>query len=108
MTDFILLMQPQSGAAGQGNPYSSLIFMLLIIAVFYFFMIRPQIKKSKEQRKFIAELQKGDKVLTMGGIHGKIVEVQETTFTIEVESGARMRVEKSAVVKDASSITQTK
>ena len=107
MTNFILLMQ---GAAKQGGQsgYSSLIFMLAIVAVFYFFMIRPQIKKSKEQRKFIAELQKGDKVLTVGGIHGKIVEVQETTFTVEVESGARMRIEKSAVVKDASSINQTK
>ena len=105
MTDFILLM---AGAQGGQNGYQSMIFMLAIVAVFYFFMIRPQIKKSKEQRKYIAELQKGDKILTLGGIHGKIVEVQETTFTIEVESGARMRIEKSAVVKDATSLNQTK
>ena len=97
MTNFILL---SAGASGGQNGYQSMIFMLAIVAVFYFFMIRPQIKKSKEQRKYIAELQKGDKVLTLGGIHGKIVEVQDTTFTIEVESGARMRIEKSSVVKE--------
>ena len=61
--------------------------MLLIIVVFYFFMIRPQMKKAKDHKKFVEELKKGDKVITTSGIHGKIVEMNDSTFLIEVESG---------------------
>ena len=108
MTDFILLMQPQSGAAGQGNPYSSLIFMLLIIAVFYFFMIRPQQKKQKELAKFRSSLEKGDKVVTLGGIYGVVVEVKEQYVLVEVDSNVKLRIDKSAIVKDISDITAGK
>jgi len=94
----VLLFAQQSGADGQqGNPYSMFIFLGLVIFVFYFFMIRPQRKKEKEAKLFRESLGKGEKVVTIGGMHGKIVEVQETTFTVETESGARMRIEKSAV-----------
>ncbi|GAP42727.1 MULTISPECIES: preprotein translocase subunit YajC [Lentimicrobium] len=94
-----LLMAP---AEGGGSGYSSLIFLVLIMVVFYFFFIRPQAKKAKDLRKYREALKKGDKIVTIGGIHGKIVEVQETTFTIEVEDGTRLRIEKSAVAGDAS------
>lgn len=76
--------------------------MLLIIVVFYFFMIRPQMKKAKDQKKYVEELKKGDKVITTSGIHGKIVEMNDATFLIEVESGTKIRFEKSSVSQEAS------
>ncbi|RKD15056.1 preprotein translocase subunit YajC [Pelobium manganitolerans] len=76
--------------------------MILIVVVFYFFMIRPQMKKAKDHKKFIAELKKGDKVITTAGIHGKIVEMNETTFLLEMESGAKIRFDKAAVSLDSS------
>lgn len=71
--------------------------LILIMVVFYFFMIRPQMKKAKDQKKFREGIKKGDKIVTIGGIHGRIVEVQETTFIIEVEGGNKLKIEKSAV-----------
>ena len=76
--------------------------MLLIIVVFYFFMIRPQMKTAKDHKKFVEELKKGDKVITLSGIHGKIVDLNDTTFLIEVESGTKIRFDKSAVSLEAS------
>ena len=76
--------------------------MLLIIVVFYFFMIRPQMKKAKDHKKFVEELKKGDKVITTSGIHGKIVDMNDTTFLIEVESGTKIRFDKSSVSLEAS------
>lgn len=77
--------------------------LILIVLVFYLFFIRPQMKKSKDQKKFREALKKGDKIVTIGGIHGKIIEVQETTFTIEVEGQNRLKIEKSAVAMDNTS-----
>ena len=76
--------------------------MLLIIVVFYFFMIRPQMKKAKDHKKFVEEIKKGDKVITTSGIHGRIVDMNDTTFLIEVESGTKIRFEKSSVSLEAS------
>jgi preprotein translocase subunit YajC len=76
--------------------------MLLIIVVFYFFMIRPQMKKAKDHKKYVEELKKGDKVITSSGIHGKIVDVNDATFLIEVESGTKIRFEKSSISLEAS------
>lgn len=98
--NFILLMAPPSGSGGSGAGMQ-LIFMLGIIVVFYFFMIRPQMKKAKEQRKYMEGLKKGDKIVTIGGIHGKIAEVSDSTFIIEVEGGNRLKIQKSAVSMDA-------
>jgi preprotein translocase subunit YajC len=86
-------MAPQPGQ----NPLISFLPILLIIVVFYFFMIRPQMKKQKDQNKFRQELKKGDKIVTVAGIHGKIADVQDTTFIMEIEGGVRMKIEKSAV-----------
>ena len=97
----ILLMAPQGQEGGGG--FGSLIFLLLIIVIFYLFFIRPQMKRSKEQKKFRENLKKGDKIITIGGLHGKIVEVQDTTFTIELAENVRLRVEKTAVAMDGSS-----
>ncbi|MDR2406867.1 MAG: preprotein translocase subunit YajC [Bacteroidales bacterium] len=97
----VALFTQQSGEKGGSLPMIG--FLVLIILIFYFFMIRPQRKKEKDAQAFRASLQKGDKVVTIGGVHGKIVEVQETTFIIETEGGSRMKIEKVAVshtVKD--------
>ncbi|HNX43243.1 MAG TPA: preprotein translocase subunit YajC [Bacteroidales bacterium] len=97
----MLLMAPAGGAQKGGSGLSSLIFLLVIFVVFYLFFIRPQVKRTKEQKKYRENLQKGQKIITIGGIHGRIVEMQDTTVTIEVEGGTRLRIEKSAVAADA-------
>ncbi len=76
--------------------------MGLLMVVFYFFMIRPQQKKAKEARKFRESLQKGAKVVTIGGLHGKVAEVAESTILLEVDSNVRLRFEKSAIAMDSS------
>lgn len=70
--------------------------LVLILVVFYFFMIRPQMRKQKELKKFRENLTVGDKVVTIGGIHGKILEMNETTVLINSE-GSKIRLEKSAI-----------
>ncbi|MDR2906829.1 MAG: preprotein translocase subunit YajC [Bacteroidales bacterium] len=89
--------QPKSGGG-----MMQIVMLIGIVVIFYFFMIRPQQKRSKEQAKFRNELQKGQKVITIGGLHGKIVEVQDKTVTIEVENQIRLKFEKSAVAMDNS------
>jgi len=98
----IILMAPPTG--GEQNGLMSFLPILLIVVVFYFFMIRPQMKKAKDQKKFRENIKKGDKIITIGGIHGKISEIQDTTFTIEVEGGNKLRIEKSAVSMDTSTL----
>ena len=100
---FLLLAQPNQGGTeggGGGGMSSMLIFLLLIIVVFYFFMIRPQQKKQKKIQQYRDALKKGDEVITIGGIHGKIVDVQTSTFIIEVEGGTKLKIEKAAVAID--------
>ena len=97
-TTHILLMAGGNQSGGIAN----LLFPVLIIVVFYFFMIRPQMKKTKDEKKFRENIAKGDKVVTIGGIHGKIYEIQEKTFLIEVEGGHKLKIEKNAVSMDYS------
>lgn len=73
-----------------------LVMLVLILGVFYFFMIRPQMKRQKELKNFRENLTVGDKVVTIGGIHGKILEVNDTNVLLSCD-GAKIRVEKSAV-----------
>lgn len=96
----------QAGGGGLGN-LSSFIPLVLIIVVFYFFMIRPQVKKQKDQKKYVEELKKGDKVITNAGIHGKIADVSESTFLIETEGGHKIRFEKSSISLEASKALNT-
>jgi preprotein translocase subunit YajC len=74
--------------------------LLLLLVVFWLFMIRPQMKRQKELRKYRESLQKGDKVVTTGGIFGKILELGDHTVIIEVENQGRLKVLKEAIVKD--------
>jgi preprotein translocase subunit YajC len=89
---FLLQAQP-----GGGGMTTQLLFMGAIIAVFYFFMIRPQQKKAKDQKKFVEEIKKGDYVVTVGGVHGRIAEIEDDTFILEVERGGRIKFSKSSV-----------
>lgn len=100
---FLLQAQPDAPQKGMGN-YSLLIMMLLIFVVMYFFMIRPQQKKQKEMVKFRDSLKKGDKVITVGGIYGTVVEVKDSTLLIEIDNNVKIRVDKASVVKDSSDI----
>src|ERR1700744_879914 len=104
MSKTILL---QAGGAGASNGIGMFLPMILIIIVFYFFMIRPQVKKQKEQKNYVTELKKGDKVVLTSGAHGKIAEVADTTFLIEHESGHKTRYDKSSVSLDASKALNT-
>ena len=87
--------------AGGNQLYSTIIPMVLIMIVFYFFMIRPQVKKAKDHKKLVEDLKIGDKIVTTAGIHGKIVSANDTTFLIEVEGGTKIRFDKSAISLDA-------
>lgn len=89
-----LMMDPQ----GKGGSTSTLILMGMMILVFYFFMIRPQAKKAKTQKKYINDLQKGDKVVTIAGIHGVINKVNDdNTVNLETSPGSYIKIEKSAI-----------
>lgn len=91
-------------AAGGQSSYMNIGMMILIIVVFYFFMIRPQMKKAKDQKKFRESIKVGDKIVTIGGIHGKIAEIAEKTFIITVEAGVKLKIEKNAVSMDNSTL----
>lgn len=90
------------------NSWLSMLPLFLILVVFYFFFIRPQTKKNKEQKKFREELKKGDKVVTIGGVHGKVAEIKETTIVLDCGNTIKLNIEKSAVVMDAAEIGQKK
>ncbi len=93
---FAILLQTQNSG------WSSMIFMVAIIGIFYFFMIRPQQKKAKDQKKFVEEVKKGDLVVTIGGAHGRVAEIEDDTFVLEFERGARIRFSKSSVSMESS------
>ena len=90
-----------AGPAQGGGGIMSFLPIILIMVVFYFFMIYPQMKKNKEQKKFREAIAKGDRVITIGGVHGKIVEMNDTTFILESE-GTRLKLDRTAISMEAS------
>lgn len=94
--NFILMGAPAEGS----NPLGSFLPLILIVVVFYFFMIRPQVRRQKEMRNFRDSLKKGDKIITTGGIYGKINNIQENVITIDVGNNVIMKVDKNAILKD--------
>lgn len=95
-----ILLQAQGG---QASMIYQLVLWAGIIGVFYFFMIRPQQKKQKEQKKFLEELKKGDDIVTIGGLHGTVVSVYENTVTVEVDGkGTKLKFEKSSISRKVS------
>ena len=95
-------MDTQSTPGQKSNPLTSLLPFILILVVIYFFMIRPQSKRAKEQRAFKDKIGKGDKIITIGGVHGKIIEVLEKDFIIDVGGGVKLTIQKEAVSMEAS------
>ncbi len=93
----ILLMS--SSGTSSGGP-TSLLFLAAFIFILYFFMIRPQAKKAKEQRQFIDGIEKGQRVVTSGGLHGRVVQVDEKSLLIEVDKNVKVRIERSMVSMD--------
>ena len=96
----IMTLLQAAPAAQQGGGMSMWIMLALIFVVMWFFMIRPQKKQQKEIQKFRDSLAKGDKVITIGGIFGTVVEVKDDTVLMEVDNGVKIRVSKQALVKD--------
>ncbi|QQR86470.1 MAG: preprotein translocase subunit YajC [Flavobacteriales bacterium] len=92
----------QAAPGQEPSMLRTILMMGAIFLVFYFFMMRPQQKKMKDAKKFREALQKGTRVVTIGGIHGKVVEVDDKTVLLEVDSNVKLRFEKSAVSMDSS------
>lgn len=104
MKSLLILLQAAEGT----DAWMQLWPLLLILVVFYFFFIRPQTKKNKELKKFRSELKKGDKIVTIGGIHGKVGEIKETTAVVEVGNQLKLTIEKSAIAMDSTQVGTTK
>ena len=87
--------------AAEGNGWSSILMIVLMFVVIYFFMIRPQQKRQKEIKKFRESIKTGDKVITAGGIYGKVKDVKETTITLEIADNVRITIDKNSVYANA-------
>lgn len=100
----MFLLDAAAGQESTGSSWTSFLPIILIFVVFWLFFIRPQNKKAKEQQKFRENLQKGDKVVTIGGIHGKVDEVKEHTVVVSVDHNTKIEFEKSAIIPNASQV----
>jgi preprotein translocase subunit YajC len=101
----IVQILAQAGTEAPGGGYMQIIFFVGIALVFYFFMIRPQQKKQKDQKKFTEGIQKGDQVVTIGGIHGKVYSVEEASIVLDIDNkGTKVTFEKSSISLDASKL----
>ncbi len=85
-----------------GGDITSFLPIIAMVAIFYFFFIRPQQKKQKDTKKYLEEIKKNDMVVTVGGIHGKVMEVADTTVLLDVDRGTKLLVEKSSISLEAS------
>lgn len=101
-----ILLQASGGAQGASG-WSSIIMIVALIAIFYFFMIRPQSNKQKEIKKFRDAMQKGDKVTTAGGIHGKIREIKENVIVLQIDDNVKITVDKAMVYPSASDAVES-
>jgi preprotein translocase subunit YajC len=99
---YSFLMAQPAGAGGQSNALVTFLPLILVFVVFYFFMIRPQMKKQKEMSNYRNSLKKGDKVVTTGGIYGRVQEVQDNYVMMDVGGDIKLKVDKSALLKDPS------
>ncbi|WP_207433834.1 preprotein translocase subunit YajC [Sabulibacter ruber] len=95
----VLLQATAQGA----NVYANFLFIGLIILVFYFFMVRPQQKKAKDQKKFREELKRGMNVVTIGGLHGRLLSIDDDTVWIEVDKGIKLKFDKVAIAMEPTS-----
>ena len=94
---FLSFLQVAGGASTTGSFMSLMVTVVMMIAIFYFFLIRPQSKRQKETEKMLAALKKGDKVVTIGGIHGTITSVKEKTVVLKVDDNAKIEFNRTAI-----------
>lgn len=104
MTTFASIYLQATPAQGSPSLLTGLLPLVLVLVVFYFFMIRPQMKKQKELTNYRNAIAKGDKVITTGGIYGKVVEVSDNIVTVEIANDVKIRVDKNAILKDPSDV----
>lgn len=97
MTSYDLFLIGAPAGGEQANPLAMFLPLILIFIVFYFFIIRPQKKKEDDRKKMIEAVAKGDRVITIGGVHGSVTQVDETSVLVQVDSSTKLRVEKSAL-----------
>ncbi len=97
----LLQAEGAQGGGSAGAGYESFIMIIVLIVIFYIFMIRPQSKKQKQIKKFREGLSVGDKVITAGGIHGKIKNVENSTFMLEISNNVTIRIDKNSVYPSA-------
>jgi preprotein translocase subunit YajC len=90
-------MAPQGGDGGGGSLISTLIMFGAIFAIFYFMIIRPQQKRAKEREKLLSNIEKGDKIVTSGGVHATIVGIEDKTVLIEIAPNVKIKVDRSAI-----------
>ncbi len=88
----------QGAAGGAGGGFSAFIPLILMFAIFYFLLIRPQQKKTKQHREMIGNLKKGDLIITSGGLHGRITGTSETTLTVEIAEKVRVRINRGSIM----------
>jgi preprotein translocase subunit YajC len=98
----ILLLAQPTGTAGQTNPLVTFLPLILVFVVFYFFMIRPQMKKQKDLNQYRTSLKRGDKVITTGGIYGRVHEVKDNYVMVDVGGDIKLKIDKNALLKDPS------
>lgn len=90
-------MQPAQGGSGGGGMFSTLIMFGLIIAIFYFMILRPQQKRQKERASLLESVKKGDKVITIGGMHGTVIGLEDKSLLVQVAENVKLKFEKSAI-----------
>jgi preprotein translocase subunit YajC len=95
--DFLISPAYAQAAGAQGSPWSPLIMLAVFFAVFFFFVIRPQMKRAKDHRTMISAISKGDEVVTSGGILGRVDDIGEAFITVEVSDGVRLKLQKHAI-----------
>ena len=95
--DFLISPAYAQAAGAQGSPWSPLIMLAVFFAVFFFFVIRPQMKRAKDHRTMIASIGKGDEVVTSGGILGRVDEIGDAFIALEIADGVRIKVQKHAI-----------
>lgn len=100
--NYLLLVAQPAGTSGQANPFVTFLPLILVFVVFYFFMIRPQMKKQKEMNSYRSSLKRGDKVITTGGIYGRVHEVRDNYVMVDVGGDIKLKVDKNALLKDPS------
>ena len=95
--DILIAMAPQGDEGGVGSLISTLIMFGAIFAIFYFMIIRPQQKRAKEREKLLSNIEKGDKIVTSGGVHATIVGIEEKTVLIEIAPNVKIKIERSGI-----------